>query len=97
VGFLNKRQEDDEELPGSGLHVDLGVRVCPECRKEALPWQEVCADCGVAPVAPEQLPASDFPLPAHLLEGLEDEHDDPATSAPEQTDDSEEGPEPPRP
>jgi hypothetical protein len=58
VGFLNKRQEDDEELPGSGLHVDLGVRVCPECRKEALPWQEVCADCGVAPVAPGPLPAS---------------------------------------
>ena len=72
MGFLNKRQEDDDELPGSGLHVDLDARFCPECRKEALPWQDACEDCGVPPVTAEQLPSSSFPLPSHLLEGLDD-------------------------
>lgn len=71
--FMNKGQEDDDELPGSGLHVDLASRFCPECRKEALPWQETCEDCGVPPVTADELPSSSFPLPAHLLEGLDDE------------------------
>lgn len=73
MGFLNKSQEEDDELPGSGLHVDLDTRRCPECRRETLPWQDVCPDCGIAPVSPSELPASGFALPAHLLEDPADD------------------------
>jgi hypothetical protein len=64
MGFLNpKQQEEDDLLPGSDLHVDLDVRICPNCRREALPWQTECPDCGVATVAPTAIPADSFPLP----------------------------------
>jgi hypothetical protein len=73
VGFLNKQQDEDDELPGSGLHVDLDVRICPDCRTEAMPWQDTCATCGATPVLASQLPARSIALPSHLLEGLDDE------------------------
>jgi hypothetical protein len=62
VGFLSgRKQEDDDELPGSGLHLDTEVKICPACRREALPWQATCAECGVATVTADQLPASELP------------------------------------
>lgn len=80
MGIVNKKEDGGGQLPGSsGLHVDLDLRVCPECRTEALPWQETCPQCGVAPVPQEQLTASSFPLPAHLLEGLDEPDDEPGT------------------
>jgi rRNA maturation protein Nop10 len=65
MAFLDpKKQQEDDELPGSsGLHLDLDIRICPECRRESLPWQDECADCGVPTVAPSALPAQRFVLP----------------------------------
>ncbi len=68
-----KQQQDDEALPGSGVRLDLEIKLCPECRREALPWQDTCPTCGVATVAPADVPASSFPLP-HLA--VDDEDDD---------------------
>lgn len=77
MGFLSgRKQEDDDELPGSGLHLDTEVKICPSCRREALPWQATCAECGVATVTADQLPASELP---HLDLGhleLDDPGDD---------------------
>jgi hypothetical protein len=68
MGFLNRNQQDDEELPGSGLHLDLDVRRCPQCRREAPPWQEDCPDCGVGTVPSRDLPPVEGGLPdlSHL-------------------------------
>jgi predicted amidophosphoribosyltransferase len=75
MGFLDpkKEQDEDDALPGaSGLRVDLDRRVCPTCRREALPWEDTCAGCGVATVLPSEVPASSFPLPAHLFDDLDE-------------------------
>jgi rRNA maturation protein Nop10 len=62
--FLDPKKKDDEEQPGgSGLRFDLDLRVCPECRRESLPWQEECPTCGVPTVPPAELPAQRFTLP----------------------------------
>jgi rRNA maturation protein Nop10 len=76
MAFLDpKKQQEDDELPGSsGLRLDLDLRVCPECRRESLPWQETCADCGVPTIAPKDLPAERFSLP-DLDEDGEDDPD----------------------
>jgi hypothetical protein len=68
MGFLDPKRKDDEELPGSGLHLDLEVKRCPVCRRETLPWETTCPDCGVATVPADQLPARDEGLPdlSHL-------------------------------
>jgi hypothetical protein len=77
MGFLNpKQQEEDDLLPGSDLHVDLDVRICPRCRREALPWQAECPDCSAATVAPTDLPADSFPLPGLAGAGDDGEPDD---------------------
>jgi hypothetical protein len=71
VPFLDPKgaDEEDDALPGApGLHLDLDDRRCQECRREALPWQHTCADCGGALVSRRDLPAETFPLPAHLLD-----------------------------
>jgi hypothetical protein len=78
MAFLDpKKQQEDDELPGSsGLHLDLDVRICPECRRESLPWQTECATCGVPTVAPADLPAQRFALPDLDVEDEEDEQED---------------------
>lgn len=78
MGFLNPKQNDDEDeaLPGAtGLHLDLDLKRCPACRRELTPWQERCPDCGEVGVAASQVPAASFTLPdlSHLDE---DEHHD---------------------
>jgi hypothetical protein len=88
VGFLNPKQLDqDDQLPGSGLRVDLEAKVCPECRSTALPWQETCRDCGLPVVAPEAVPAPRFELP-HLADdpGDDDPGDDPGDDDPGEVD-----------
>jgi rubredoxin len=66
MGFVDpSKREDGGGLAGSGLRVDLDTKVCPACRREALPWEATCPDCGVAAVAPSDVPATSFPLP-HL-------------------------------
>lgn len=74
MGIVSKRPEDDDELPGSGRRVDLGVKICPNCRREALPWEERCATCDIAPVAPDEVPATEISLPPGLR-GLDDVDD----------------------
>ena len=64
--FLDPKQGDDHDdaLPGApGLHLDLDVRQCPECHRQTPPWQPACPDCGVATVAPDDLPPTGFLLP----------------------------------
>jgi hypothetical protein len=83
VGFLDPKQkgDEDEALPGAaGLHLDLDTRRCPDCRRETMPWQETCPDCGVATVAPGELPATSFALP-HLLVDDDEVGDDPEADA----------------
>lgn len=78
MSFLDpKQQQDDDELPGTGLRLDLDVKACPSCRREALPWEKVCPDCGVPTVAATELPPRSFPLP-HLDADDEEAGDDPA-------------------
>ena len=81
MGILNKKSEDDDELPGSGMRVDLDTKTCPECRREALPWEDRCPECGVATVSPEDVPATEISLPPGLRalaeeEALDDDPDD---------------------
>jgi hypothetical protein len=85
MGFLDPKKKDDDELPGSsGLQLDLDVRICPRCRRESLPWQDTCPDCGVPTVAPTDIPAESFALPHLALddedveeaEEVEDDHPD---------------------
>jgi hypothetical protein len=73
MAFLDPKKQDDDELPGSsGLELDLDIRICPECRRESLPWQQECATCGVPTVAPAALPAERFVLP-DLGDGSDDD------------------------
>jgi rRNA maturation protein Nop10 len=78
MAFLDpKKQQEDDELPGSsGLRLDLDVRICPDCRRESLPWQDACPDCGVATVPPTELPAQRFALPDLAIDGDEDQDDE---------------------
>jgi hypothetical protein len=77
MGLLARKNEDDEERPGSGLSLEIDTRVCPTCRRELPPWQTVCPDDGTTAVAPADLPPEPGPeIPAHLLEGLDDETPD---------------------
>ena len=77
MAFLDPKKQDDEEQPGSsGLRLDLDVRICPECRRESLPWQDTCPDCGVATVPPTELPAQRFVLPDLGTDDEEQEDDE---------------------
>lgn len=67
MSFIDpKKMQEDDELPGSGVHVDLEAKICPTCRREALPWEARCPSCGVATIAPGEVPARDIPLPPGL-------------------------------
>lgn len=67
MGFLTpKASEDDDRLPGSGLHLDADPRRCPACRLEVAPWQARCATCDEEPVPASQLPAAEMDLPPGL-------------------------------
>jgi hypothetical protein len=70
MGFVDRKGLEDEELPGSGLHLDLEVRRCPRCRQETPPWEERCPTCGVGTVPAGQLPPQTGGLPdlSHLLD-----------------------------
>lgn len=47
--------------------------VCPDCHTEVPPWIGECPDCGIAVVAAGEAPSQAPAVPAHLLEGLDDE------------------------
>lgn len=76
MGFLDPKKQDDHDeiVPGApGLHLDLDERVCPDCRRTAPPWQQRCPDCGSALVAPNDVPAPRFALPADPDDDGDDE------------------------
>lgn len=76
VAFLDpKKLEEDDALPGSGVHLDLEVTVCPDCGTEAPPWEDHCPDCGVATVDRSQIRPPSFDLPG-LAELAEDDASD---------------------
>lgn len=81
MGFIQKRDDEDEDLGSgqnavtdpsrargwSGLPEDLDLLVCPECRRELLPWQERCPDHGAEGIPREQLPPPRDPVLERLL------------------------------
>ena len=72
MAFLNPKDiEEDDALPGSGLQLDLEVTVCPQCGREAGPWQKTCPDCEVATVGRTEIEPPRFELP-----DLDDDLDD---------------------
>lgn len=80
MGFITpdkKGGEEEEPGPGRSLDLDLDVLVCPECRRELLPWQDECPEDGAAGVTRSELPpAEDIPVPEHLLDELDDDEAD---------------------
>lgn len=65
--FTPREHHDERELGGSGLHVDLDEKACTSCRRDLLPWQATCPDCGEPAVARRALAPLSQP-PAHLLD-----------------------------
>lgn len=88
MGFVtNDPKKADDQLPGdSGLTVDLGLRACPQCRREVPEWETRCPDCGVTPVPKAELPSAMPAVPAHLLADDDEDSDD------ENSEDSEDQP-----
>ncbi len=86
MGFLNPKQKQDDQLPGSGRSIDLDTKVCPTCRREALPWEDRCAECDVAPVPADEVPATEVSLPPGLA-ALAEEDAAEADPAPDDEDD----------
>lgn len=66
-----KREEDDEigirQSEFAGLGMDLGLMVCPMCRREVPDWRETCEDCGKKPVPKAGLPPVTPDIPEHLV------------------------------
>ncbi|HWB72540.1 MAG TPA: hypothetical protein VG452_09995 [Egibacteraceae bacterium] len=74
MGVFSKRKDQEEPggSGGSGLHIDLEERACPECRRALTPWQATCPHDGAPAVPRAQLPPAIAPPPAHLLADDED-------------------------
>ncbi|WP_336248988.1 hypothetical protein [Stomatohabitans albus] len=66
-----KREEDDEigirQSEFAGLGMDLGLVVCPQCRREVPDWRDTCEDCGKRPVPKAGLPPAMPDIPEHLV------------------------------
>ena len=73
MGLLAKKGGGDEEKDPSGTSLDMDRKHCPTCRRELPPWREVCPDDDTPLVALADLPDDGPTVPAHLLDGLDDE------------------------
>ncbi len=74
MGFLNPKSNDDDDLlPGAGLHLDIDPKRCPTCRREVQPWQDRCPDCGDVAVPSSELPGRDHPLPPGLRDLVDED------------------------
>lgn len=74
MGLLAKQGGGDEEKDPSGTSLDMERKHCPTCRRELPPWREVCPDDGTDLVPLEEVPADEGPaIPAHLLDGLDED------------------------
>lgn len=81
MGLIREREQDDEDEPGgSSPIVDLGLRSCPQCRRELMAWEERCPADGSLGVRQGELQSDGTPpVPAHLL----DDGDPPAPHVPQ--------------
>ena len=79
MGYLTPDpKKGDEQQPGggSGLVVDLGLKACPQCRREVPDWEARCPACGIPPVPKGELPSLLPDIPAHLLVDEEEEEEE---------------------
>ena len=86
MGFVtnDKRGGGGEEGGGSGpsVELDLDNRVCATCRRELLPWQDVCPDDGGAAVKPGELPPPEDPLAERLAAMRDDDQPEESSDDP---------------
>jgi hypothetical protein len=61
--FARDPRREEQPGVGSGLEVDLDVKVCPACRRELHPWEPTCPDDGSTGVERESLQRADLPPP----------------------------------
>ncbi len=80
MGYVtNDPKKGDEQQPGGhGLVVDLGLLVCPRCRREVPEWAATCPECGEVAVPRADLPAAVPDVPAHLLADPDEADEDAA-------------------
>ncbi len=78
MGFVQKKggDEDGGAGGGSGLEMDLDLKACAICRRELLPWQDVCPDDGGRAVPKAGLVAETDPLAERLAAMLDDDPGD---------------------
>lgn len=68
MGQFERKDED-----GNDLGLDLDHKACPVCRRELLPWEDVCPEDGARAVPKDQLPSDRDPLLERFLqEGRDD-------------------------
>lgn len=75
MGLIRERDADDEnDDGGSTPWLDLGLRVCPACRRELMAWEERCPADGSEGVPQRSVQTDGVPpVPAHLLDDEDDE------------------------
>lgn len=67
--FARDPKKEEQPGGGSGLEVDLDLRVCPTCRRELHPWEGTCPDDGSTAVDRTTVSRGDLPPPPpHLLD-----------------------------
>ncbi len=73
MALLGRRQDDeDDDLGGDTLSLNLDDLVCPTCGRDLPPWVDTCPDDGTAAVPRSSTTDRTPDIPAHLLDGLDD-------------------------
>lgn len=73
MAFIQRKKREDDDQIGikqrefAGLGMDLGLMVCPQCRREVPDWRDTCEDCGQRPVPKAGLPPAMPDIPEHLM------------------------------
>lgn len=73
MAFIQRKKREDDDQIGikqsefAGLGMDLGLMVCPMCRREVPDWRDTCEDCGKRPVPKAGLPPAMPDIPEHLM------------------------------
>lgn len=73
MAFIQRKKREDDDRIGikqsefAGLGMDLGLMVCPQCRREVPDWRDTCEDCGQRPVPKAGLPPAMPDIPEHLM------------------------------
>ena len=73
MAFIQRKKREDDDRIGikqsefAGLGMDLGLMVCPQCRREVTDWRDTCEDCGQRPQPKAGLPPAMPDIPDHLV------------------------------